>query len=202
MHVVTTRWLGSRAPPTLGLQYLKQISTDDKFINWQAMGMIIHVVVGSTTVILAMPCRSSWKLHTWRRNTGESHRTNTQPSVRHLTHRRFIHSDQNHQKWCFTTFHSILFYLYTFTFVLLKCIIVFFCVWNSSDPKGKFSFDAFIMNNKVLLYNLYLHKRHDKHVTVSAVGGDSCSYLMSTEACKYPVASDMGTNHKRWSADS
>ena len=30
------------------------------------------------------------------------------------------------------------------------------------------------MNNKILSYDLYLYKRHDTHVTVSAVGGDSC----------------------------
>ena len=40
------------------------------------------------------------------------------------------------------------FYLYTFTFVVLNCLIVLFGVWNASDPKGKFSF---MMNDKTLL---------------------------------------------------
>ena len=31
-------------------------------------------------------------------------------------------------------------------------VYLFFLLWKSSDPKGKFSFDAFIMNDKVLLY--------------------------------------------------
>ena len=46
------------------------------------------------------------------------------------------------------------FYLHTLTFVVLNCLHVLFIV-ESDDPKGTFSFYAFIMNNKVLLY-LYL----------------------------------------------
>ena len=34
-------------------------------------------------------------------------------------------------------------------------IVLFLCVLNSSDPNGKFSFHAFVINNKILLY-LYL----------------------------------------------
>ena len=41
-------------------------------------------------------------------------------------------------------------HLYTLTLVVLNYLS--FLVWNSSDPKDKFSFYAFIMNNKVLLY--------------------------------------------------
>ena len=31
---------------------------------------------------------------------------------------------------------------------MLNCLIVLFFWWNSSDPKGKFSFDAIIINIK------------------------------------------------------
>ena len=34
---------------------------------------------------------------------------------------------------------------------MLNCLIVFL-LWNSSHPKGKLSFYAFIMNNKVVLF--------------------------------------------------
>ena len=47
--------------------------------------------------------------------------------------------------WCFTPF-----YLYTLTIVVLNCLLVLL-VLNSSDPKGKKSFYAFSINNKVLL---------------------------------------------------
>ena len=52
----------------------------------------------------------------------------------------------------FTTFYSVLFYLCTLTFVMLNCETALLPGWNPSDSKGKFSFYAFIMNNKVLLY--------------------------------------------------
>ena len=51
---------------------------------------------------------------------------------------------------CFTPFYSIIFvYLYLCCVELSTCP---FIVWNLSDPKDRFSFYAFIMNNKVLLY--------------------------------------------------
>ena len=57
------------------------------------------------------------------------------------------------QKCCFTTLYSLFeFICILFTFVVLNCLIVHFYWWNSSDPKGKFSFYAFIINNKVLLF--------------------------------------------------
>lgn len=51
------------------------------------------------------------------------------------------------KRW-FTTF-----YFYFYFYFLTLCTFVM--LWNSSDPKGTFSFCAFIVNNKVLLY-LYL----------------------------------------------
>ena len=63
---------------------------------------------------------------------------------------------------CFAVLYSLLFYLYTF--VMLNCLLcvcvcvcvcvcgcLCVCVWNSNDSKGRFSFYASIMNNKVLL---------------------------------------------------
>ena len=47
-------------------------------------------------------------------------------------------------------FYYVLLYLYILAFAVLKYLS--FLLWNSSDPKDKFSFYAFIMNNKVLLY--------------------------------------------------
>ena len=52
------------------------------------------------------------------------------------------------------------FYLYTSIYlccVELSTLVLYFLVWNSSDPKDKFSFYAFIMNNKVLLYCIVLY---------------------------------------------
>ena len=46
-------------------------------------------------------------------------------------------------------FYYVLLYLYILAFAVLKYLS--FLLWNSSDPKDKFSFYAFIMNNKVLL---------------------------------------------------
>ena len=54
-----------------------------------------------------------------------------------------------------TKFYSILF-SYRCCVELYTCP---FIVWNSSDPKDKFSFQAIIMNNKFLLY-LYLSDLH------------------------------------------
>ena len=57
----------------------------------------------------------------------------------------------------FATFYPVLFYLYIRIFVVLNCLIVLFlCVWNSSDPNGKFLFHASIMNNKVLLFHAFI----------------------------------------------
>ena len=57
------------------------------------------------------------------------------------------------QKWCFMVFYSILsVYSYLCCIELSTCP---FIVWNSSDPKEKNSFDAFIMNNKVLSYCIH-----------------------------------------------
>ena len=47
-------------------------------------------------------------------------------------------------------FYSDLFYLCTFTSVTLNCLILLL-LSKSSDPKGKFSYYAFIMTNKVVL---------------------------------------------------
>ena len=47
-------------------------------------------------------------------------------------------------------FYYVLLYLYILAFAVLKYLS--FLLWNSSDPKDKFSFYAFIMNNKVLLH--------------------------------------------------
>ena len=59
------------------------------------------------------------------------------------------------QKQCFTMFYSVLFHLYTFTFVMLNCQFVLF--WqNSSNPKGKCSFYVFIMTNKVCVFCIYI----------------------------------------------
>ena len=70
---------------------------------------------------------------------------------------RNIHNDHalnQSQKQCFKLFDSVLFHLYTFTFVTLNCLIVLF--WqNSSNPKGKCSFYVFIMTNKVFFWYLY-----------------------------------------------
>ena len=52
------------------------------------------------------------------------------------------------QKRCFTTVNA-LFYVYTFSFVTLNCLIVLFW-WNWSDPKSRFSFYAFIIYHKVV----------------------------------------------------
>ena len=49
----------------------------------------------------------------------------------------------------FVMFYYVLLYLYILAFPVLKYLS--FLLWNSSDPKDKFSFYAFIMNNKVLL---------------------------------------------------
>ena len=62
---------------------------------------------------------------------------------------------------CFTD--SVISFVYTAVLLtvailnhLSNCLSFFFSVlcvlWNWSDPKGKFSFYASIMNNKVLLY--------------------------------------------------
>ena len=50
----------------------------------------------------------------------------------------------------FTMFHSIL-SVYSY-FCCVELSTCSFIVWNSSDPKEKVSFYAFIMNNKVILY--------------------------------------------------
>ena len=69
------------------------------------------------------------------------------------------------------------FYLYTSIYlccVELSTLVLYFLVWNTSDPKDKFSFYAFIMNNKVLLYcivselaqNVPLHKVKLNHTAL------------------------------------
>ena len=63
------------------------------------------------------------------------------------------------QKRCFNTSCSVSFYLYTFTGVRLKCVIVLF-LWNSTEPKSKFSFYAFIMNNKNVVFVTKDQKTH------------------------------------------
>ena len=68
------------------------------------------------------------------------------------------------QSRCFTPFYSVSVYL-CITLRLLGWTVKlsFFCVWNANDPKRKFSFYVFIMNNKfslcllrcVVLYVVY-----------------------------------------------
>ena len=55
---------------------------------------------------------------------------------------------------CFTTFYSV-FILFAYSYlcyVEFSNCLLFLLLWNSSDPEGKFSFYAYIMTNKDLLY--------------------------------------------------
>ena len=52
----------------------------------------------------------------------------------------------------FIKFFSVLFGLYTFTFLALNCQTVLLLAFGGGgNPKGEFSFYIFIMNNNVLL---------------------------------------------------
>ena len=50
----------------------------------------------------------------------------------------------------FTDFTPLYLFVYCYL-IMLNCLNCPFLLLNSSDPKGRFSFDAFIMNNNVLL---------------------------------------------------
>ena len=67
----------------------------------------------------------------------------------------------------------LLYVVFRFICILLPLLCwtayLSFLEWNSSDPKEKQSFYAFIMNNKVILYCLHIMQcialewRHDSH---------------------------------------
>ena len=87
-------------------------------------------------------------------------------------------------------FHGVLVHFICILLPLLYWTTCPFIVWNSSDPKDKFSFDAFIMNNKVLSYcihalvgNKWLQYGLDMAVpllfgVISGFADESCSCVL------------------------
>ena len=71
---------------------------------------------------------------------------------------------------------------------MLDCLIVPF-LWNLSDPKGKSSFYAFIMNHKLLLY-LYFFSLDDGLIADLKTGESSvvCEKLRKTQSLSLSVS--------------
>ena len=61
-----------------------------------------------------------------------------------------LYRSKKRRSTIFTDF--TLLYLFVYCYLLMSNCLNCPFLWNFSDPKGKFSFDAFIMNNNVLLY--------------------------------------------------